>query len=146
MKKIILLAALFMTTAAFAEDVRVIKTKCSLFGNLKIKVTGLEAYGKIGEGYLKANVPVFDNCKDTMMVFNQTMGRGMATVDARLKKEIITRRERRDRDNDRHKLDKWEYTCTDYERTTLMVDFPEFPDMPFDRVEERVVRWDYYCR
>ncbi len=144
MKKIIMLAALFMTASVFAEDVRVIRTKCSLFGNLKIKVTGLEAYGKIGEGYLKANVPVFDSCKDTMMVFNQTMGRGMASVDASMKKEIITRRERRN-DNDR-KLDKWEYRCTDYERTTLTVNFPEFADMPFNRVEERVVRWDYYCR
>jgi hypothetical protein len=144
MKKLILLATLFMTTTVFADNVRVIKTKCSLFGNLKIKVTGLESYGKIGQGYLKANIPMFDNCRDAMMDFNQTMGRGMTTVEALMAKEIITRRERRD--NDRNTMDKWEYTCTDYERTTLTVNFPEFPDMPFKRIEERVVRWDYYCR
>lgn len=138
-----MLAALFMTASVFAEDVRVIKTRCSMFGNLKVKVSGLEAYGKIGLGYLKANIPMFDSCKDAMMDFNQTMGRGMATVKARMAKEIITRRERR---NDRDKMDKWDYTCTDYERTTLTVNFPEYPGMPFTRIEEKVVRWDYYCR
>jgi hypothetical protein len=144
MKKLILLASLFMTTSIFAENVRVIKTKCSLFGNLKIKLKGLDSYGKIGQGYLKANIPMFESCKEAMMDFNETMGRGMTTVDTLMAKEIITRRERRD--NYRLLMDKWEYRCTDYERTTLTVNFPEYPGMPFKRIEEKVVRWDYYCR
>ncbi|MCO4793423.1 MAG: hypothetical protein KC493_06920 [Bacteriovoracaceae bacterium] len=137
MKKILLLAVMIFSTSVFAEDVRIKKTNCTMFGNLKVKVSGLESFGRLGTGYLRANVPVLDSCREVMMTFNQTMGRGTSSVDVDLTKETIIRRE--------HRNDNKEMICTTVERSTLSVVFPNFSEYTFKNITEKIIDRDRYC-
>ena len=67
MKKLIF-AALFFSSAVFAEQVIVRKTDCSVLGNFKVKVSGLD-HGRMGRKYLKADLPYFEDCDKTEMFF-----------------------------------------------------------------------------
>jgi hypothetical protein len=50
------LVVFFFVSNANATDVSIIKSKCALFGNIKMKVKGLESRGRIGTGFLKTNI------------------------------------------------------------------------------------------
>ncbi len=141
MKKIVLLFALMLSTNLFAEEVTLKQAKCTLFGNLKIKVYGLESYGRVGTGYLRGNLPMSDDCDAVKEDFEQSLGRGSSSVDVNLDTRIIVIRERDDDD----KIEK-RWRCTTKERKTLTVAFPEFPYVAFKNVIERTLRVNHYCR
>ena len=143
MKKAILFLALLFSASTFAEQVTLKQAKCTLFGHLKVKVYGLESYGKIGTGYLRGNLPLSDDCDEVREDFIQSMGRGTSEADVHLDRQIIIIRDRHDNDND--KMDK-RWTCTTKERKTLTVDFPQFPYVTFKAVRERTLRINHYCR
>ena len=131
MKKLILLGAFVFSASLFATDVSIIKSKCTLFGNIKIKVKGLESRGRIGKGYIKANVPINENCAEALVDFNELMGRGIQSVDTDMATRRFERRTGGGRDNDA--------TCATIERKTLTVEFANYDELVFKRVQERTI-------
>lgn len=143
MKTLIILAALMTAGAAQAEMVSIKKMKCSLLGNLKIKVNGLERHRSLGTGYLVANVPLFDSCKDALAEVSQTMGRSTqaSTIDV---DRYITRTEER-RNGDRH--NPGYVVCHVSETTQLSMQFNRMPELTFKNYTSRHLRTEYgYCR
>lgn len=142
MKKLFFAAILLLSTSAFADMVQVKKVKCTLFGNLKVKVRGLESYGRVGEGYLKANLPMRSDCDSASTRFNQRMGRGVhaTTVDLdryEVQKQVSTGRDDR----------KSEYECEVYMRSVLNVTFPKFGSTNFKNTHDKfVTRYYGRCR
>jgi hypothetical protein len=131
MKKIILLAALFLSSSVFAANVSITKSKCSMFGNIRIKVNGLENRGTIGKGYLSANIPMNESCNDALVDFNESMGRGIQAVDVAETSRRFERRSGGGRDGDA--------TCSIIERKTLRVTFANYDELLFKRVQQRTI-------
>lgn len=158
MKKLILIVAIvFASTAphaAQADMVSIKKMKCSTFGNLKIKVNGLERHRSLGTGYLKADVPLFDSCKDALVEVRGRMGRSTQQAEVNIEKRIVTEIEhRRDRvDPPRiprigfksEKLDT--IICHVYEDTALTMIFNRMPELKFKNYSRKHLRTTYgYC-
>lgn len=140
MKKLLLIAAFLFASAAQADMVSIKSMKCSLFGNLKIKVNGLERHRNLGTGYLKANVPLFDSCKDAMSEVRQRMGRSTQEANVAVTKRIVREIEHRD---DR----KRDTVCHVYEEKTLRMVFNRMPELVFKRMTRKHIRTTYgYCR
>jgi len=103
------------SSSLFAETVSIKKVKCSLFGNLKIKVSGLESYGRIGRMTLMANIPLRTDCKSEMNDFLGSVSRSRSHVSADLDTRIIYRQVDNNDDKGRR--------CIITERKTLSVVF-----------------------
>ena len=131
MKKFILLVAFVFVSNANAADVSVVKSKCTLFGNIKIKVTGLENRGRIGTKYLKANVPMRSNCNETLAELNQSMGRGLQAVTTAMETRQFETRTGGGRDNDA--------TCSIIERKTLSMVLNNYDSLVFKRSQDRTI-------
>jgi hypothetical protein len=140
MKKLFFAAFLLFSTSAFADMVQVKKVKCSLFGNLKVKVRGLESYGRVGEGYLKANLPMRRDCDSAAIRFSQTMGRGVQAANVDFDRYEIQRQVSRGGDND-----KGDYECEVYRRSVLNITFPRFGSTNFKNMHDKLVT-RYYGR
>ena len=144
MKKLIVAAVFLISTGAQADMVSIKKMKCSLFGNLKIKVNGLERHRSLGTGYLKANVPLFDSCKDALNEVSGRMGRSTQATQVSVTKRRAMREERR-RDRNDHKYDQ--VLCHISEIKTLEMVFDRMPELTFRNIQERHIRTEYgYCR
>ena len=131
MKKLILLLAFAFVSNVNAADVSIISSKCTLFGNIKLKVTGLESRGRLGTGYLKTNIPMNENCGEALVEFNEAMGRGIQAVETRTETRQFERRTGGGRDSDA--------TCSTIERKTLTVVFNNYDDFIFKRAQERTI-------
>ncbi|MBK25268.1 MAG: hypothetical protein CME70_14835 [Halobacteriovorax sp.] len=140
MKKLFFAALFLVATSAQAEMVSIKKSKCSLFGNLKIKVNGLERYGSVGRGYLKANLPMRADCDAVLSTFNQTMGRGTTSVSTDFDQYEVRRQTQNGGDND-----KRDYECKVYKRSVIKVVFPAYSSMTFKNTHERLID-SYYGR
>jgi hypothetical protein len=117
------------------HEVLILKSKCNFSRNIDIKVRGLETFGRLGTRELTANVPFFDSCNDVLMGFNQTMSRGMNKVNTKLYlKERKTREMRGNR-----------LICRTYQSRTLVVIFPQYPELEFLNSEEVLIAIDRDC-
>ena len=142
MKNLLIIAAFLFAGAAQADMVSIKSMKCSLFGNLKIKVNGLERHRNLGTGYLKANVPLFDSCKDALSEVRGRMGRSTQNTTVDVTKRIV--REVEHRGNDRNKMDT---VCHIYEVKTLKMVFNRMPELTFRRMTRKHLRTTYgWCR
>lgn len=142
MKKLFFAAVLLFSTSAFADMVQVKKVKCTLFGNLKVKVRGLESYGKVGEGYLRANLPMRRDCDAVATRFSQTMGRGIQATTVDFDRYEIQRQISRGGDND-----KSNYECEVYKRSILKITFPKYGSTMFKNSHDKfVTRYYGRCR
>ncbi len=142
MKKLFFAAVLLLSTSAFADMVQVKKVKCSLFGNLKVKVRGLESYGRVGEGYLKANLPMRSDCDSASTRFSQTMGRGVQATNVDFDRYEVQRQVNRGGDNDKNNFE-----CEVYRRSVLNVTFPKFGSTNFKNTHDKLVsRYYGSCR
>lgn len=142
MKKLFFAVVLLLSTNAFAEMVQVKKVKCTLFGNLKVKVRGLESFGNVGEGYLRANLPMRRDCDAVASEFSRTMGRGVQAVTVDFDRYEIQRQISRGSDRD-----KTDYECEVYLRSSLSVNFPRFGSTEFKNTHEKfVTRYYGRCR
>ncbi|MCO4793904.1 MAG: hypothetical protein KC493_09335, partial [Bacteriovoracaceae bacterium] len=134
MKKMLLLILVLFSTSVFAQDgdvadkkeVLIIKAKCTIGGNINIKVRGLETFGTLGTRKLTANVPYFDNCNDVLMGFNQTVNRGLNQVNAK-----VYSKKWRTRQMSGNRL-----ICRTYQKDTLLVVFPDYPELRFMNTKE----------
>lgn len=141
MKKLFFAAVFLVAASAQAEMVSIKKTKCSLFGNLKVKVSGLESYGRVGKGYLKANLPMRADCDAVETRFNQTMGRGMASTTVDFDQYEIQRQINRGGDNKR------DIECEVYKRSVLNITFPRYGSTKFKNTHDKLVdRYYGHCR
>ncbi|TNF24447.1 MAG: hypothetical protein EP319_18375 [Deltaproteobacteria bacterium] len=117
------------------HEVLIMKSKCNFSRNIDIKVRGLETFGRLGTRELTANVPFFDSCNDVLMGFNQTMSRGMNKVNTKL-----YLKERRTREMRGNRL-----ICRTYQSRTLVVIFPQYPELEFLNSEEVLIAIDRDC-
>lgn len=142
MKKLIFAAVFLFTAAAQADMVSVKKAKCSMFGNLKIKVSGLSSYGSVGTGYLKANLPMSTDCDSVVSNFRSTMGRSATSANVAAKTFTVQREiERGGRDDKRTTM------CEVSKKSVIKLTFPKFSSIVFKNSTSRVVRTYYgYCR
>ncbi|TNF04283.1 MAG: hypothetical protein EP326_01660 [Deltaproteobacteria bacterium] len=153
MKAILFALLMTLSSLAFAQDtttnedrsrnpnredvheVLIMKSKCNFSRNIDIKVRGLETFGRLGTRELTANVPFFDSCNDVLMGFNQTMSRGMNKVNTKL-----YLKERRTREMRGNRL-----ICRTYQSRTLVVIFPQYPELEFLNSEEVLIAIDRDC-
>ena len=138
MKKFMAVLVLAFTTQAFAADIDVKQVKCSLFGNMKIKVAGLESHGRLGKGYLKANLPMRKDCNAVVVDFIEAISTEEGnSADVDMTTSTYTRRSGGGRDNDR--------VCETYERKTVNVKFSAYPALTFKRSQDKLIDVDHHC-
>lgn len=142
MKTLIVLAALLVAGVVQAEErVAITKMKCSFFGNLKIKVKGLDAYRSLGRGYLAANVPLFDSCKSALNEVSSRIGRSSQSSVVNTSRYISRTTEYRDsRRNDGSGRNRQIPVCVTSEVTTLAMKFNRMPELTFKRSTQRHLR------
>jgi len=117
------------------HEVLIMKSKCTFAGNIDLKVRGLERFGRLGTRTMTADVPFWDKCSNVLMGFNQTMSRGMNKVNTKL-----YLKERRTREMRGNRL-----ICRTYQRRTLVVIFPNYPELEFLNSEEVLIAIDRDC-
>ena len=124
MKKL-LFVILFFSSTVYAGQVTVKKTNCSVMGNLKVKVNGL-GLGRMGRKYFKADLPYFEDCDKTEMLFHQAIGRGPNRVSVGIKK---TYRKVQSGEGDKTR-------CKIYEIKILSLRFDKYKKRRFYRSDE----------
>lgn len=145
MKKLFFAGLFLLASAAQAEMLTVKKTKCSLFGNLKVKVSGLESYGRVGTGYLKANLPMRADCDAVATRFTQTMGRNATLASVDYDRYMDRRTVHRGGNDD--KIAKRDTMCEVYEVKKIFVVFSRFGSQTFKNTTRRLVDTYYgHCR
>ena len=123
----ILIAALLFAGAAQGAEVTLKKAKCSLFGNIKVKVRGLD-HGSLGRKYLEHNLKFFTNCDRIETEFHQSIGTGPYQVEAK-KDTWFTQKQRGKGEKVR---------CKIYEHKKLSVVFADYPSLTFSRQKKRL--------
>jgi hypothetical protein len=117
------------------HEVLIMKSRCTFSGIIDLKVRGLERFGRLETRTMTADVLFFDRCSDVLMGFNQTMSRGMNKVNT--KRYLKERRTREMRGN--------RLICRTYQRRTLVVIFPNYPELEFINSEEVLIAIDRDC-
>lgn len=119
MKKLLLIILVLGSSSLFAETVSIRKAKCSLFGNLKVKLSGLQAYGRLGKLTLTSNLRLSVDCDRALENFLGSVSRSSSQVTANISKKFIYTQVN-NRDNDKRDDKKY---CKVEERKTLTVRF-----------------------
>jgi hypothetical protein len=118
-KKLLLIILILGSSSLLAETVSIKKAECSFFGNMKVKVSGLESYGWLGKTTLAANIPMGDDCDRVLSNFLGSVSRSSSRVSTDLDTRIIyTQTNSRD-----DKRDEKKTRCRITEKKTLSVRF-----------------------
>ena len=129
MKKLVS-AVLFLMGTAYGVEVKLHKAECTVFGNLKIKVLGLEQ-GRLGKKWLEADLPYFEDCDDTILLFLQSLGRGLNAASA---ETVVTNRQEQSGKPDQPKG----LRCKIYQNHTVNVVFENYKQLKFTRSKEKL--------
>jgi hypothetical protein len=121
-KKLLLIVLVLGSSSLFAETVSIRKAKCSLFGNLKVKLSGLHSYGRLGKLTLTSNLPLSTDCDRSLEKFLGSVSRSSSRVSANISTRIIYTQVN-DRNNDKNEKRSDRDHCKVQERKTLTVRF-----------------------
>ncbi|WP_372652037.1 hypothetical protein [Halobacteriovorax sp.] len=135
MKSITLGILFFISLSVSAYDIELKDSDCSLFGNIKIKVSGLESLGSVSKDYLKNTSTSRSNCSNQLSNLRETFNNEAVYADAKVTKKIVKRTfsgrgiklMRRDR-------------CEESLITTLTLTIPSYSNETFKNSVTKAVR------
>ncbi|CBW26352.1 putative exported protein [Halobacteriovorax marinus SJ] len=134
MKTLTLGLLLALSFSASAYEVSLDAAKCTIFGNMKVKVSGLETLGNAANGYLKNKSTSRSNCKGEIAELRGVFAGETIYADATKTQKV--RKTNISEDNEKGR-DRY---CREELVTTVSVNFPSYSAAVFTNTTSRHLR------